>query len=875
MRFLKKKGTTIPTKKSKQKLHYIWILLPLFVAGAIYTLSYIAFHNVPEIVIHNLGSNSDKFVGRYARENLKNLSSLGPRLVGSEANEIRTIKFLTNAVEEIKSNALSKYKIEYQVQTASGSYIIEDMVDIYQDIKNFVVRFSSPCCNSSSALLLNSHFDTVPESSGAGDDGTMVVVMLEVLRVLSNTTRSLKHPIIFLFNGAEENSLQGSHAFITQHEWAKDVKAFINLDVAGLGGREMLFQSGPGHPWLMKYYHKSAIHPYASSIAEEIFQNKLIPSDTDFRIFRDYGNIPGLDMAHSYNGYVYHTKYDRISTISNYGFIQNAGDNVLPLVRSIASSEELENPGEHSEGHTVFFDFLGLFLIFYTEHIGIAINISIAVISITAMAISIWAMSKTMDESILFILKNFGIILSIEIATLILAAAVPIVLALIIDATYSPLFWFSQPWLIFGIYFCPFCFVMAMIPAIYLKRSSKTSPLRFGIQLFLHAYCVILIILVIVMTGLSIRSTFAVTINIAFYTLSVIVNWAVGLQSRPFIWVIPVLVSQIIPVAFYSYLSQIIFTTFIPITGRSGCTSLSDLMIAAFTVIVAVLTTGFLTPLFSILRRPKIVISGFMVVFVIFAITMATPVGLPFTAYTAAERHWVFHTKRAFHEIHTGNDTSGLDPTIRTELKNDSGYILLPLDRYSTISIEEILSRSKYSRTSEDCKEMLVCGVPVYSPEFKPMSNYSYWIPAEPPIIPEDYNATIELESRVALNERTTRFTFVISGPAHMQVFFNPLNQCQLVNWSLHEEFPKKDYFKESTYFIHYRHGLSSNNFEFYLDFEAPAGYEGPIFDIALIAHHNNYPIERTAEFDEFLSIFPEWAVLTPIVSSYESYRIY
>uniref|UniRef100_A0A1B0BKI4 FXNA-like protease n=1 Tax=Glossina palpalis gambiensis TaxID=67801 RepID=A0A1B0BKI4_9MUSC len=171
----------------------------------------------------------------------------------------------------------------------------------------------------------------------------MIAVMLETLRVITKRETNLKHSIVFLFNGAEENPLQGSHAFITQHEWAANVKAVINLDSAGSGGREILFQSGPGHPWLMKYYGAHIVHPYASTIAEELFQNGFVPSETDYRIFRDFGHIPGLDMAHSFNGFVYHTKYDRFTTIPRRTY-QRTGDNVLALTKAIANAVELEDP---------------------------------------------------------------------------------------------------------------------------------------------------------------------------------------------------------------------------------------------------------------------------------------------------------------------------------------------------------------------------------------------------------------------------------------------------------------------------------------------------------------------------------------------------
>lgn len=111
----------------------------------------------------------------------------------------------------------------------------------------------------------------------------------------------------------------------------------------------------------------------------------ISPGDTDFRIFRDFGKIPGLDIAYIKNGYVYHTKYDTEENIQP-GSIQRAGENVLSVVKHLIQSEVLSHPpsgsGLTSSSSYVFFDFLGLFMICYPGWAGMLINLTVASASI-------------------------------------------------------------------------------------------------------------------------------------------------------------------------------------------------------------------------------------------------------------------------------------------------------------------------------------------------------------------------------------------------------------------------------------------------------------------------------------------------------------
>lgn len=66
----------------------------------------------------------------------------------------------------------------------------------------------------------------------------------------------------------------------------------------------MLFQLGPKNGWLARAYGKSVPHPFATILAQDLFQKaSIIPSDTDFRVYHEFGKgIPGMDFAYYKNG---------------------------------------------------------------------------------------------------------------------------------------------------------------------------------------------------------------------------------------------------------------------------------------------------------------------------------------------------------------------------------------------------------------------------------------------------------------------------------------------------------------------------------------------------------------------------------------------
>lgn len=332
------------------------------------------------------------------------LSNLGPKVTGSPTARLAR-EHILQQIEEIRLVTHQTHVLEVQVQNASGSFNIASMTSVYQGIYNVIVRLS-PAVQSDGreaehALLLNSHYDSVPISDGASDDTFMVAVMLEVLRVLASSYIRHQHAIVFLFNGAEETGLQGSTAFVQHHEWARNTRAFINLDSSGSGGRDMLFQVTPGSGWLLRAYAHSVPHAQANSAVQELFQSGLVPSDTDFRIFRDLGGMMGLDISTNKNAYVYHTRHDRPEIIP-LGSYQNVGDNVLELTRQLANVPQLTGESPVVVEDMVFFDFLGLFMVAYTVQHAVIVNVCVGLVVLVLVLLQLHSFATKNGENAVF-----------------------------------------------------------------------------------------------------------------------------------------------------------------------------------------------------------------------------------------------------------------------------------------------------------------------------------------------------------------------------------------------------------------------------------------------------------------------------------------
>jgi hypothetical protein len=293
--------------------------------------------------------------------------TIGFRVTGTPGNA-RALAYLEARLRAIPG-------LEVQVQDVTGAGAAGALVLRYH-VRNLVARLPG---RRPEAVLVSTHYDSPPESVGASDDGVAVAAVVELARALAAGPR-MEHSVVLNINDGEEQGLLGASGFL-RHPWLASVRAFVNLESAGPGGKAILFQAGPGNSWLTRAYARAAPHPYGSVYGQDIFQSGAIPSATDFEVYRDGGGLRGLDVAFYRDGYAYHTALDRTDRIAR-GSLQHMGDNALAVVRELAAGAL---PGDVGGGPSVYYDLLGTAMVAYDARWAMPLAIAACLLAAAAV----------------------------------------------------------------------------------------------------------------------------------------------------------------------------------------------------------------------------------------------------------------------------------------------------------------------------------------------------------------------------------------------------------------------------------------------------------------------------------------------------------
>ncbi|XP_049530243.1 endoplasmic reticulum metallopeptidase 1-like [Anopheles darlingi] len=822
----------------------------------------------------DLNNHPTAFIAERAWESLQVLNDFGPKPTGSVANELRAAEYLRREIEKLKATKHAVQQIETDHQIVSGAYSIgfqgHPLTSVYRRAQNLVAKLvGEGAKHGDPALMLNCHYDTVASSPGASDDGGSCVVMLEILRVLSRSPERTRHSIIFLFNGAEETPLQAAHGFISQHRWAKEVRAFLNLESAGSGGKEQLFQSGPQHPWLVAAYARAIRHPAGQVFSEELFHSGLIPSDTDFRIFRDFGHVPGMDFAHSINGYRYHTRFDNIDFLT-LPVLQRTGDNILALTREIANGDDLamvDDDSRLADGHSVYFDFLGFYFFHYSSSTGQLLNYALALLALVLPYAELLQPVRRVGGFGHINRQVMAGFLGTIVGTM-LSVAVVLIIANRLDAIGRAMAWYSTPYLILGVYGCPVMLIHCFSQRIcnHLLQHKETSlnlaqivrSRLLGVNLFWA-------VAIVYLTIANIRSAYIPAVILLCSVLSSLTISLFSFQRRPHRWLGVHLAFQAVAMLWSTNFYHLIMKLFVPITGRIGGTVNPEYLIGLLVAIGGLLCISYLVPLIGLLKQSSELTARLTVFAMIgFLLACCTQVGFPYrddsNGEPSVQRHYVTHTLQV---------TNG---------SIDSGYLLREMDRNAVRVLRGIAKPHEITpmRQLATCKTMPFCGIPFYSVWHQIRFDH-YWLEGPPPSVELDHLPTLVLEKVSQVSVATRRYAFHIGHHHQTSVqsalVIVPRPGVRMIKWSLMDTVPEMMEFNgQRAYFVLITYGLAQDSlwnitFDFEYDPEAVRRAEEPLVAISWINTFWECKEQHTTDFRGLIEKFPEWAHVIPSVA--------
>ncbi|WP_025762533.1 M20/M25/M40 family metallo-hydrolase [Dyadobacter tibetensis] len=190
-------------------------------------------------------------------------------------------------------------------------------------------------------IILSAHFDSWDGGTGATDNGTGTLTMMEAIRILKKVYPNPKRTILVGHWGSEEQGLNGSRAFVEDHpEIVKNVQVVLNQDngtgrVVGLSGQGFVDSYDYLGRWLSKV---------PAGIRNEVktsFPSAPGSGGSDYASFVAAG-VPAFSLSSlswSYGQYTWHTNLDTYDKIV---FDEVRNNAILTAILAYQASEDPE-----------------------------------------------------------------------------------------------------------------------------------------------------------------------------------------------------------------------------------------------------------------------------------------------------------------------------------------------------------------------------------------------------------------------------------------------------------------------------------------------------------------------------------------------------
>lgn len=280
--------------------------------------------HIDDSIITMIESMDEPLILRY----LENLTDFGPRITG------------TTACQEAGGYIYDEFQdMGLEVRYHDWSY------GGYSD-RNIEATLEGTNETSDEIYIICAHYDSVPGSPGADDDGSGTVAVIAAAYIMSQYV--FNHTIRFVTFSGEEQGLLGSHEYVEEaYNNGDNIVGVLNVDMIG-------FAITTDHGENVKVYYNDAsvwLLEFTEDISEEYYDYinlNIIPSGfswgSDHYSFWEVGYDAIFYHEYEFNHY-YHSPQDIIENM-NITYDLKCSKLILATLAELAKPGFLSNPPE-------------------------------------------------------------------------------------------------------------------------------------------------------------------------------------------------------------------------------------------------------------------------------------------------------------------------------------------------------------------------------------------------------------------------------------------------------------------------------------------------------------------------------------------------